>query len=85
MRGVGCAVGYWIPRPAEGAQERFSGDGPKVLGLLRGRPGVIGMGCWKRFVVWSMGKVDMLMSGKDARAYWFHCWDSTEEDGKGVR
>jgi hypothetical protein len=43
VNGVGCpvtaAVEYWIPRPAEGAQSRLSGEGPKVLGLLRGRLG----------------------------------------------
>ena len=41
VSGVGwpAAVVYWIPRPAEGVQSRFSGEGPKVLGLLRGLPG----------------------------------------------
>jgi hypothetical protein len=59
VNGVGCpvtaAVEYWIPRPAEGAQSRLSGDGPKVLGLLRGRLGAFWTGAWKKLRGWAIG------------------------------
>jgi hypothetical protein len=38
---------YWMPRPVEEVHSRLSGDGPKVLGLLRGRPGARCVGAWK--------------------------------------
>lgn len=57
VSGVGwpAAVEYWIPRPADGVQSRFSGDGPKVLGLLRGLPGACWIGAWNRVEGWAMG------------------------------
>jgi hypothetical protein len=74
-----------MPRPADGVHSRLSGDGPKVLGLLRGLPGACWIGAWNKLEGCAIGKVDMLMSGIDARAYWFHCCDSTVDDGNGVK
>jgi hypothetical protein len=49
VRGVGWpgVMEYWMPRPVEEVHSRLSGDGPKVLGLLRGRPGARCVGAWK--------------------------------------
>lgn len=57
VSGVGwpAVVVYWIPRPADGVHSRFSGDGPKVLGLLRGLPGAFWIGAWNMFVGWAIG------------------------------
>jgi hypothetical protein len=50
VSGVGWpfAAEYWMPSPADGVHSRLSGDGPNVLGLLRGLPGACWIGAWNK-------------------------------------
>lgn len=43
---MGCAppAPYWMPNGFEDDQGMLSGDGPNVLGLLRGLPGALKCG-----------------------------------------
>lgn len=87
VNGVGWAFApvYWMPKPAVVFQLMFSGDGPKVLGLLCGLGGgTDAIDGGQRLGDWCIVRLVKLMSGIDARAYWVHGCGSTVLDGKGV-